>query len=64
MSISLRKITGDASPCGPVMPRVRRSSITNEPVQHLDIVSCWKGLSHQQALEIDKWEQAFEQCIA
>lgn len=47
----------------PIIPRVRRTPPSGESVQHLDLVSCWKGLSYQQARELDIWEQSFEASI-
>jgi hypothetical protein len=64
LNIVLCKASSGAASCGPMMPHVRRSPITTEPVQHLNIVSCWKGLSHQQTLELEKWEQVFQEEIA
>jgi hypothetical protein len=47
-----------------VVPRVRRSTFTEDAVQHLDIVSCWKRLSKSQVLELATWEQLFKECLA
>ncbi|KAF2201037.1 hypothetical protein GQ43DRAFT_48746 [Delitschia confertaspora ATCC 74209] len=45
-------------------PTARRSSTYNEcPVHHLDVVSCWKGLSTQQASEILFWETLFKESL-
>jgi hypothetical protein len=45
-------------------PRVRRSPLVAGTVQHLDMVSCWKGLSHSQGLELTLWEHLFKQSLA
>ncbi|KAF2467922.1 uncharacterized protein BDR25DRAFT_60603 [Lindgomyces ingoldianus] len=44
-------------------PQVRRSTDRNFPVSHLDVVSCWKGLSYRQAAEIAVWETMFKDAI-
>lgn len=42
-------------------PEVRRSPPTeHQHVSHLDVVSCWKGLSFRQAREIARWESLFK----
>ncbi|KAJ4377497.1 hypothetical protein N0V83_000322 [Neocucurbitaria cava] len=46
------------------IPRVRRSPYSDAPVSHLDVVSCWKGLSYSQATELIIWERLFQQCLA
>jgi hypothetical protein len=41
-------------------PEVRRSPTTHRmTVTHLDLVTCWKGLSYAQAAEILFWENVF-----
>lgn len=30
---------------------------------HLDVVECWKGLSHTQALELALWYQFLHDCL-
>ncbi len=30
---------------------------------HLDLVKCWKGLSHTQALELLMWYRFFHACL-
>ena len=30
---------------------------------HLDVVECWKGLSHTQALELAMWYQFLHDCL-
>lgn len=47
-----------------VYPQVRRSPLGNEVVQHLDIVSCWKGLSQSQTLELTIWARLFRESLA
>ncbi|KAF2826911.1 hypothetical protein CC86DRAFT_466693 [Ophiobolus disseminans] len=66
LDVVLRRLPADdaSSVCGPLMPRVRRSSISVGPAQHLDTVSCWKGLSHQQTLELVAWERVFRDSLA
>lgn len=44
-------------------PRVRRSVSASQAMEHVDIVTCWKGLSHPQACELAFWEHAFRDCI-
>jgi hypothetical protein len=66
IEIVLRRLPGEdpTSACGPLLPRVRRSPLTTDAVQHLDIVSCWKGLSHHQSLELSAWEETFKESLA
>ena len=33
-------------------------------MSHLDDISCWKGISNAQALELVLWERLFQQCLA
>jgi hypothetical protein len=47
-----------------VLPRVRRSAIGDGAVQHLDVVSCWKGLSFSTVLELTMWEDLFKESLA
>jgi hypothetical protein len=45
------------------MPEVRRSPVEDlhkRAVKHLDVVSCWKGLSHRQAKELAFWQFTFK----
>ncbi|KAF2651271.1 hypothetical protein K491DRAFT_719977 [Lophiostoma macrostomum CBS 122681] len=45
-------------------PEVRRSPLRDSlNVNHLDVVSCWKGLSFHQASEIAYWESTFKSCL-
>jgi hypothetical protein len=46
------------------LPDVRRSPLTKGAVQHLDTVSCWKGLSQSRARELSTWERLFEESLA
>ncbi|KAF1918725.1 hypothetical protein BDU57DRAFT_119054 [Ampelomyces quisqualis] len=46
-----------------VLPRVRRSAIGDGAVQHLDVVSCWKGLSFSTVLELSMWEDLFKESL-
>ncbi|KAH8731798.1 hypothetical protein GQ44DRAFT_766854 [Phaeosphaeriaceae sp. PMI808] len=66
LDIKLYGLINDDLPSatGFVFPRVRRSSITSDAVQHLDIISCWKGLSHSQGLELTTWEYLFKESLA
>lgn len=41
-------------------PEVRRSPMTDTSVKHIDVVSCWKGLSIKQAAELAYWEEIFK----
>jgi hypothetical protein len=46
--------------CDVYSPEVRRSPTTHRmTVTHLDLVTCWKGLSYAQAAEILFWENVF-----
>lgn len=45
-------------------PRLRRSESKQQAIDHLDMVSCWKGISNAQALEITLWERLFQRCLA
>jgi len=53
-----------ASSSALVLPRVRRSPPSDDTVRHLELVSCWKGLSHSQAIELTSWERLFKQSLA
>ncbi|KAF1995224.1 hypothetical protein P154DRAFT_349590 [Amniculicola lignicola CBS 123094] len=45
-------------------PEVRRSpTISDHHVSHLDVVSCWKGLSIKYASEIVWWEVLFQEAL-
>jgi hypothetical protein len=45
-------------------PGVRRSPYSETPnLMHLDVVSCWRGLSYKQAAEIAYWEVNLQQCL-
>ena len=45
-------------------PEIRRSQLREQrDVNHLDVVSCWKGLSYKQAAEIAYWENSFKVCL-
>jgi hypothetical protein len=46
-----------------ICPQLRRSPFSKESVQHLDIVSCWKGLSPSQVLELTTWMRLFRECL-
>ncbi|KAH5399897.1 hypothetical protein HBI32_180620 [Parastagonospora nodorum] len=47
-----------------VLPRVRRPPPSDDTVQHLELVSLWKGLSHSQSIELAWWERLFKQSLA
>jgi hypothetical protein len=47
-----------------LFPFVRRSSRTKEAAQHIDTVSCWKGLSPLQFGELSVWERLFKESLA
>jgi hypothetical protein len=66
LDVELRGLANEDLPpaYAPVIPRVRRSTFTEDAVQHLDIVSCWKGLSKSQVLELATWEHLFKECLA
>lgn len=45
-------------------PEVRRSYFNgNSPINHLDSVSCWRGLDLKQADEIFAWERVFRKAL-
>jgi hypothetical protein len=45
-------------------PEIRRSPPTDyQHINHLDVVSCWKGLSFRQAREVAHWEHLFKQVL-
>lgn len=45
-------------------PEVRRSPPTDyQHINHLDVVSCWKGLSFRQAREVAQWEILFKNAL-
>jgi hypothetical protein len=46
-----------------ICPQVRRSQFSEESVQHLELVSCWKGLSPSQVLELTTWTRLFRECL-
>jgi hypothetical protein len=66
LNIVLRGLPSDDRPSAAsmVFPRVRRSPLSKDKVQHLDIVSCWKGLSPSQSDELAAWEGIFQECLA
>lgn len=47
-----------------VMPKVRRSQLGHDAVQHLDVVSCWKGLQYSNATELVLWDRLFRESLA
>jgi hypothetical protein len=47
-----------------LFPFVRRSSRIREAAQHLDTISCWKGLSSSQSDELSVWERLFKESMA
>ncbi|KAF1848155.1 uncharacterized protein K460DRAFT_403452 [Cucurbitaria berberidis CBS 394.84] len=47
-----------------LFPRVRRSPFSDEAISHLDVVSCWKGISHSQGVELELWQRLFRKCLA
>jgi hypothetical protein len=47
----------------PICPQVRRSPLSEESVQHLDLVSCWKGLSPSHVVELTTWTRLFRECL-
>ena len=66
IEVELRGLTGEQRRHAWEMfcPVVRRSSTHNEfPIQHLDVVSCWKGISCRQASEIMFWEAVFKESL-
>ncbi|KAF1945536.1 hypothetical protein EJ02DRAFT_46480 [Clathrospora elynae] len=44
-------------------PRLRQSPSKEHAISHLDVVSCWKGISNAQALELTLWERLFQHCL-
>ncbi|KAH7071425.1 hypothetical protein BKA63DRAFT_419420 [Paraphoma chrysanthemicola] len=66
LEVTLQGLLGDErpSPASMFLPRVRRSPLSRDNVQHLDIVSCWKGISPSQGNELAAWEGVFEECLA
>ncbi|KAG9193470.1 hypothetical protein G6011_03505 [Alternaria panax] len=54
----------NASPSDMHCPRLRRSESKQQAIDHLDVVSCWKGISNAQALELTLWERLFQTCLA
>lgn len=64
--IVLRGLPSDERPSAAsmVFPRVRRSPLGKDKAQHLDIVSCWKGISPSQSDELAAWEGMFRECLA
>lgn len=32
-------------------------------VEHIDVVATWKGISHEQAIELIFWEKAFQKSL-
>jgi len=66
VDIELRGLAGeqrnDASRV--FFPVIRRSTTSEKPpVQLLDVVSCWKGLTWRQASEIMLWEKALKKSL-
>ncbi|KAI2488392.1 hypothetical protein Ptr902_02525 [Pyrenophora tritici-repentis] len=52
-----------SSPQKMYIPRLRKSENRSHPISHLDDISCWKGMSNAQALELARWESLFQQCL-
>ncbi|KAL1799300.1 hypothetical protein ACET3X_003337 [Alternaria dauci] len=52
-----------ASPSEMRCPLLRRSESKQQAINHLDVVSCWKGISDAQALELTLWERLFRRCL-
>ncbi|KAF2448625.1 hypothetical protein P171DRAFT_216690 [Karstenula rhodostoma CBS 690.94] len=45
-------------------PEVRRSYLNNNSrINHLDSVSCWRGLDFKQAEEVFTWERVFRKAL-
>lgn len=57
-------VNGRATSCDLIIPHVRRSAPAGGLVQHLDVVSCWKGVTHLQAWELATWDCFFKECLA
>ncbi|KAH7413611.1 hypothetical protein DE146DRAFT_1283 [Phaeosphaeria sp. MPI-PUGE-AT-0046c] len=47
-----------------IIPHARRSTLLAGPVQHLDVISCWKGVTNAQAWELASWDYFFKECLA
>lgn len=47
-----------------IVPHVRRSPLGFGPAQHLDVISCWKGVTYAQACELASWDCFFKECLA
>ena len=42
---------------------VRFDDTTDSIVEHLDVVTTWRGISHEHAIELLFWEQAFQKSL-
>jgi hypothetical protein len=66
MDVELRGLLTDGvkSAFELVFPNVRRSQMSHDAVQHLDVVSCWKGLQYSNAVELVRWDHLFRESLA
>ncbi|KAF1954242.1 hypothetical protein CC80DRAFT_550702 [Byssothecium circinans] len=65
IDVSLRDDADYAKPADVYGPKVHRSSFTTaHPVNHLEVVSQWKGLSSAQASEIIIWERYHREALS
>ena len=69
MSIQV-EVLGDVFPRRPTTFEVYRPHMVhflhnrdNNGIEHLDIVATWKGISHEQAVELLFWERAFQKSL-
>ena len=37
--------------------------LTKAAISHLDTISCWRGISYAQALELTVWDRLFHHCL-
>jgi hypothetical protein len=64
--LQLRGLTGEgrSTALQVYCPEVRRSGFDNNfSINHLDSVSCWRGLDLKQAEEILTWECVFRKAL-
>jgi hypothetical protein len=66
MDVELRGLLTDGvtSAFELVFPNVRRSQLSHDAVQHLDVVSCWKGLQYSKANELVLWDRLLRESLA
>ncbi|KAF2646638.1 hypothetical protein P280DRAFT_15590 [Massarina eburnea CBS 473.64] len=65
IDVSLQGWVPEQEPADICCPKVLRSPFDSaSPVNHLDVISCWKGLSYIQSCEITMWERLHHRALS